>query len=133
MKTSHSISFFVLILVVAAGIFLFVDNKRVESQPNIVKYQVACDSAKIDSKIFALKGNTSLIGAMISFYQIPLSDEQSSELSDMEVKLDEKSWIFDYVVAQIPTKSLCDLAQLDYVKKIFIPGESANQNDISKL
>ena len=132
MKTSHSIVFFVIILVAVAGVFLFLEHQS-KQVPNIVQYQVACATEKIDQSIYELDGNTSLIGAFIRFSEIPLSEESKTKLTDLNIKLDEQTWIFDYVVAQIPTNKLCDLADLDFVSRIFLPETAANLNNISKL
>ncbi|MBU1202989.1 hypothetical protein KKH39_03035 [Patescibacteria group bacterium] len=127
MKTSHSIVFFVIILLVGFSIFLFVDHKE-KNKPDIVRYKVGCDSDKIEASIYGLSGNTSRIGAMIKTKEQPISQENKDKLSDLGVFLDEASSIFDYVRVEIPTEKLCDLAQLDFVVSIFNPETKEDTN-----
>lgn len=120
MKISHSIVFFVIILVIIAGLF-FLNNKKSASQEKILLQTMECQSDKIDQSVYNLQGNTSLIGAFVSFKQVPLSQADQQAIADLGIKLDETSWLMDYVRAEIPTNSLCQLTQLDSVKKVFIP------------
>lgn len=127
MKTSHSIVFFVIILVLGFSVFFFVDHKE-SNKPDTVKYRVACDNDKIDSSIYELSGNTSRIGALMKTTYLPLSDEDKTKLAELGVYLDEGSSIFDYVRVEIPTHQLCDLADLDFVVSIFNPETTKNTN-----
>ena len=107
-------------LIVVAGIVVFYEKKNVD-QPKVLLQTLECHSEKIDGSVADLDSDTSLIGAMISFKTIPISEATKNKLDELEIILDEQSWIFDYVVAKIPTDSLCDLANQEQVTKIFIP------------
>lgn len=118
MKTIHSIVFFVLVLVVVAFIFLILD-KAENKEEKILLQTLSCQSDKIDASIYNLKGTTSLIGALIAFDSVPLSEEQLLDLLSMGVVVDEGSLVIDYMYAKIPTASLCDLVSEDYVVRVF--------------
>jgi hypothetical protein len=120
MKTSYAVGFFILLLLVVGGIFLFL-NKQGLNQPQILLQTLDCSSDKIDRSILDLDGRTILIGAMISFKKVPLDDNLKNKLTAWQIKLDEKSWIFDYVIAKIPTQNLCSLVQEEQVSNVFIP------------
>lgn len=120
MKTSHSFAFFVLILLAVAAVFFFLD-KRSAGQQKILLQTLSCQSDKIDASIYNLQGNTSLIGAFVSFKSLPLSDDDKKAISDLGVKLKEDSQVFDYMLAEIPTDKLCDLVGYDVVTRVFIP------------
>lgn len=120
MKTSYAVGFFIMLFLVVSGLVLFLSKKDV-AQPKILLQTLGCSSDKIDKSILDLDGRTSLIGAMISFQKIPPSDGLKNKLNSLRIKLDEGSWIFDYVVAQIPTDSLCSLVQENEVRSVFIP------------
>ena len=122
MKKDHITVFLVIIAIVLGIIFYFTNEEPVDE--NILQYTVGCESDKIDASVYALKGNTSLIGAFITFDQVPISDDVRAELTNLGVLLREDSWIFDYVLAQIPTESLCHLADYDFVTGVFIPREN---------
>ena len=117
------ITIFLVIIAIVLGIIFYLTNKPVENK-NTLQYTAGCGSDKIDASVYSLKGNTSLIGAFISFDKVPISENTRVELDRLDVYLDENSWIFDYVLAQIPTESLCDLAEYDFIKGVFIPLES---------
>jgi hypothetical protein len=120
MKTSYAVVFFVLLFLIIGGVFLFLSRQDV-AQPKILLQTLRCSSDKIDRSILDLDGRTSLIGAMISFKKVPLADNLKNKLTAWQVELDEKSWIFDYVIAKIPTKNLCSLVQEEQVTNVFIP------------
>ncbi len=124
MKTSHSFAFFVLILIAVAAVFFFLD-RRGSNQPQVLLQTLSCQSDKIDASVYNLQGNTSLIGAFVSFKALPLSDNDKKFISDLGVKLKEDSQIFDYMLAEIPTDNLCDLVNQDIVTKVFIPNLNA--------
>lgn len=120
MKTSHSFAFFVLILIAVAAVFFFLD-RRGSDQSKVLLQTLSCQSDKIDASVYNLQGNTSLIGAFISFKTLPLPDEDKQSISDLGVRLKEDSQIFDYMLAEIPTDKLCDLVGKDIVARVFIP------------
>lgn len=119
MKRNHSIVFFVIIFVVIAAIFLF--EKLSGGQDGPLAKAVGCESTKIDQTVYDLQENTSLIGAFVVFDRVPISEDDKQALADIKVRIDENSWLIDYARAEIPTDSLCALAELENVKKIFIP------------
>ena len=120
MKTSHSAVFFVLMLIAVAFIFAFIFQEKPAEQ-KVLLQTLDCQSDKIDASVYNLRGDTSLIGAFITFSSIPISDETRKSLTDMGVKLNEGSWIFDYVLAEIPTDNLCELVANDEVIRVFVP------------
>lgn len=126
MKTSHSIVFFVLMLIAVAFIFAFIFQEKPADQ-KVLLQTLDCQSDKIDPSIYNLRGDTSLIGAFITFKNIPISDETRKSLIDIGVKLNEGSWIFDYVLAEIPTENLCALVANDTVIRVFVP--TVNQGE----
>ena len=111
-------------IAIVLGIIFYFSNKEPLLDENVLKYTVGCDSDKIDASVYSLRGDTSLIGAFITFDQVPISEDVRTELTRLGVSLREDSWIFDYVLAQIPTESLCHLADYDFVANVFIPTES---------
>jgi len=120
MKTSYSIAFFVILLLVVFGVVFFYEQKTTK-QPKVLYQTLECNSDKIDTSVADLDSDTSLIGAMITFKTVPLSQATKDKLDQLQVVLDDQSWIFDYVVARIPTDSLCELTAQDEVVKVFIP------------
>ncbi|MFA6307939.1 MAG: hypothetical protein WCS88_04200 [Patescibacteria group bacterium] len=114
------ISIFLLIIAILLGIIFYFNSRPVENK-NILQYTVGCASDKIDASVYSLEGNTSRIGALISFNDVPISEETRAELTKLGVILSEDSWIFDYALAEIPTESLCALADYDFVQSVFIP------------
>ena len=120
MKTSHSIAFFVVLLVVVLGaVFLY--EQKTADQPKVLLQTLECHSDKIDTSVADLDSDTSLIGAIITFKSVPIDEATRAKLDELKIVLDETSWIFDYVVAKIPTDSLCELTTQEQVTKIFIP------------
>lgn len=119
MKKDYIAIFLVIIAIVLGFIFYFSNQPVVPK--NTLQYTAGCGSDKIDASVYSLRGDTSLIGAFISFKEVPLSEEVTTELDKLGVTIRKDSWIFDYGLAQIPTKSLCRLADYDFVKSVFIP------------
>jgi len=120
MKISQSASYFLIILVSLAVLSIFLSD-RSNRQDKILLQTLACQSDKIDDSILNLNAKTTLIGAFISFKKVPISQTEKEQLYQEGILLDEKSWIFDYVQAQIPTNSLCALVQEPNVSRVFIP------------
>lgn len=120
MKFSHSLAYFIIILAAAGGIFFFI-NRSTSSNQKILLQTIDCQSDKLDKSVTNLDSKTSLVGAMISFKEVPISDDLRNKIKNLNISLDENSWIFDYVLAKIPTSSLCELVKDDNVKSIFIP------------
>lgn len=127
MKTSHSLVFFVIMLLVVAAVF-FLFNQKKDQAPQILLQTMDCQSDKVDSSVYQLAGNTSLIGAYITFSKTSLSDADKAKLYDLGVAVDYNTFIFDYAYAEIPSDSLCGLVAEDLVVKIFIPEENTNFN-----
>ncbi len=122
MKKDH-IAIFLLVIAIVLGFIFYFTNKKPIKQ-NTLQYTAGCASDKIDASVYSLRGDTSLIGAFISFKEVPLTEEVELELSKLGVTIRKDSWIFDYGLAQIPTKSLCQLADYDFVKAVFIPKDN---------
>lgn len=122
-KNDYIVSFLLIIAIVFSIIFYFNARPLVKDK-NVLQYTAGCNSDKIDASIYSLRGDTSLIGAFISFDKVPITDEARAELTKLGVFLREDSWIFDYVLAEIPTNSLCHLADFDFVTGVFIPQEN---------
>ena len=121
MKNEH-ITIFLVIIAIVFGIVYYFNAKPVEDK-DVLKYTTGCDSEKIDDSIYKLKGTTSLIGAFISFDKVPIEEATKDELDKLGIQIDEDSQILDYMYATIPTEALCDLAEYDFVKRVFIPIE----------
>lgn len=113
------IAIFLLIIAVILGIIFYFKTRPTIT--NTLEYSVGCRSEKIDSSVYRLRDNTSLIGAFITFKEVPISQDVRDILSQLNVFLREESWTLDYTLAEIPTDSLCQLAEEDFVKNIFIP------------
>ncbi|MFA5127257.1 MAG: hypothetical protein WC465_04665 [Patescibacteria group bacterium] len=120
MKVGHSAVIYVIIFVVLAGFFFLFYDKG-SSQNKILLQTLSCQSDKIDKSVLDLDGRTSLIGAFISFKQVPISQDTRQHLAKLDIKIDENSWIFDYARAEIPTRSLCGLVKDDNIISVFIP------------
>ena len=129
-KTTHSLIFFILIFLALAAIF-FVLNKKSAGQVKTLRQTLGCHYQTIDDSILNLDGATTRLLAFITFKQTPLDQPTLANLDKWGVELDEGSWIFDHVIAQIPTANLCDLAADPAVKMIFIPQEE-NQTVIAQ-
>ncbi len=125
MKTIHSVVFFVLVLVVVAFIFLILKENRPD-EDKILLQTLDCQSDKIDSSIYNLQGNTSLVGAIITFKKIPLSEDERNLLSELGIVLDEDSLIIDHMIARIPSDSICSLVEMENISRVFIPETSLN-------
>ena len=117
------ITVFLIIIAIVLGIIFYFTNNKLEKPNNSLQYTVGCSSAKIDASVYSLRGDTSLIGAFITFNEIPITDATKAELTKLGVVLLEDTWTFDYALAEIPTDSLCTLADYDFVKYVFIPIE----------
>ena len=120
MKTSYSVVFFVLLLLITAGVVLFLSKKDAD-KPKTLLQTLNCYSEKIDKSVLDLDSHTSLIGAMISFDKLPLDDELKNKLNSWGIELNNGSAIFEYVLAEIPTSNLCSLVEEEQVKSVFIP------------
>ena len=55
----------------------------------------------------------------ISFNNIPLDDNISNSLGELNIELDKRTIIFDYIWSKIPLSNLCDLVELEEVKSVF--------------
>ncbi len=119
MKTSNVIWLFILIFLMVIGLFLFL-NKSASQVPKNLEQTLACyDSPKLDQTILSLPENTISIKAFISFETLPLNDGQISELQTLGVSLDQNSGVFDYLWAQIPVTSVCQLVERSGIRSIF--------------
>jgi len=114
------IAIFLVVVAIILGIIFYFNGFKSENK-NVLKYTAGCSSEKIDASVYGLRGDTSRIGAFISFAEVPLSGDVRTQLTELGVALKEDTWIFDYAIAEIPTESLCILAERDFVKGIFIP------------
>lgn len=129
MKTTYSLVFFVLLVLLVAAIF-FSWNVYYGARSRTLNQVLKCHDDIIDDSIFNLDAKTTLIGAMISFDKLPLPQLTKDKLAALGIVLDDSSQIFDissYLIARIPTASLCALSQLPGVTSIFIP-ENDNED-----
>lgn len=122
MKKEYIAIVLIIIAIVLGIIFYF--NTRVVIDTNTLEYTAGCASEKIDASVYSLSADTRLIGALLTFQKVPLDDSVYDDLQNLGVSLEENSWVLDYTLAQIPTESLCDLADRDFVKYIFIPKDN---------
>ena|SRR3989344_2464166 len=135
MKISHSLAFLVLILLLVAGLFFWLENSDFGRQPTLRRV-VDCRNEAIDDSVLELDADTTLIGAFITFERTPLDQLTKDKLAALDVVLDEDSQIFEttsHVLAQIPTVSLCELSKIEGVKSVFIPAinqPSVNANEV---
>ena len=120
MKPLYSLIIFVVIMLIVAGIFFFTQQKQVD-QIKTVGNILECHVDKISDNVLALEANTTLMRTMISFEKIPLEQTMEDKLDELGITIHRDTWIFDYVVADIPTDSLCSLVKEENVKKVFIP------------
>lgn len=123
MKASHSFVFFILIVIVIGGVFSLI-NKYNSHQTKTLRSVVGCFDEVIDDSILNLEAETTLFRAFITFQSMPLSNEDSLKLNNLNIVLETDSQIFEIspnIIAQIPTTSLCELAKLESVQNIFIP------------
>ncbi len=120
MKLIYSLVFFVLLVGV---IFFYINNQNANKRPTL-RNVVGCFDEVIDDSILDLDEDTTLIGAFVTFETMPLSEQIQQELDNLNIVLDHGSQVFEasaHVLAQIPTASLCNLAQIEGVQSIFIP------------
>ena len=120
MKTSHSIVFFVLMLIAIAFIFFFIFKAQPVEQ-KVLLQTLDCQSDKIDQSIYNLRGDTSVLGAFITFKSVPISEETRKQVTDLGVIIKDTTWIFDYVMAEIPTDKLCPLVENEEIIRVSIP------------
>ena len=126
MKAKYSSVFFVLLIVIIAAIFLFI-NKFQASGPKTLRQTLDCHHQTITDSIMELDGDIALIPAYINFKSLPLDADSLKKMSDLNVLLDARSQLFEispYILAEIPTASLCELARDENVISIFRPEES---------
>jgi|GEM_PF-3554817 hypothetical protein len=122
MKAKYSFVFFVLLVVVIAGIFFFI-NKFQAKGPTTLRQTLDCHHLTITDSIMDLDGDTTLIGAYINFKTLPLNVDSMKKMDELNILLDDRSQLFEispYILAEIPTNSLCELAMDDNVVAIFI-------------
>lgn len=122
MKTSYSIAFLVLVLLAVFAFFIWLKNTG-EYKPTLRRV-VNCNSSIIDDSVLSLDAKTTLLGAMITFDKMPLSQEILDKLKSLNVILIEGSQIFEIdsnVSAHIPTVSLCELSKIKGISAIFLP------------
>jgi len=120
MKINHSFIFYILIFLLIIALF-FILNKQGAGQEKTLRQSLDCYFGPIADSVLDLEANTTLVGAFISFRDVPLSTEMRDELNNLNIVIDERTWIFDYVLSEIPTESLCPLAGNEEIKAIFIP------------
>ena len=118
MKTIHSIIFLILIFLIISVIFNFLKNKDFFKNQNIGQ-SIDCYSKKIDNSIINLPAELKSINAFITFNNLPLNDNLKNNLKELNIILDEKSIIFDYIWSKIPVISLCNLVELKEIKSVF--------------
>lgn len=122
MKVAYSLAFFVLILLLVAGVFFWLEQSSDHTQT--LRRIVQCRSEVLDDSVLGLDADTTLIGAFITFDKIPLSTSTKEKLKSLDVTLDEGSQIFEIssnILAKIPTASLCELSKVPGISSIFIP------------
>ncbi len=125
MKAKYSFVFFVLLVVVIAGIFFFI-NKFQANGSTTLRQTLDCHHLTISDSIMDLDGDTTLIGAYINFKALPLDEATMKKMDDLDILLDNRSQLFEispHIIAEIPTRSLCELALDDNVISIFYISE----------
>lgn len=123
MKAKYSFVFFVLLVVIIAAIFFFINKFQVKGSATL-RQTLDCHDLTIDDSIMDLSGDTTLIGAYINFESLPLDADALKKMDDLDILLDSRSQLFEispYILAEIPTASLCELAKDENVVLIFIP------------
>lgn len=119
MKTSNVIWLFILIFLMVFGLFLFLSKSASKTPQNLEQTLECYNSPKLDPTILTLPENTINIKAFISFESLPLSTDQEKELADLGLMLDKNSGVFEYLWANIPVASLCQLTARQDIKSIF--------------
>lgn len=122
MKTSYSIAFLALVLLVVSGFFLWLKNTG-EHKPTLRRV-INCRSSIIDDSVLSLDADTTLFSALVTFDKMPLSQEIRDKLLLLNVALEEGSQIFEIdsnIIAYIPTVSLCELSKIKGISSIFVP------------
>lgn len=136
MKVSYSLAFFVLILLMVAAVFFWLEQSSDNSRT--LRRIISCRSEVLDDSVLGLEADTTLIGAFITFDKVPLATSTKEKLKSLEVSLDEGSQIFEIssnILAKIPTASLCELSKVPGISSIFIPklntGEGDQNNNVA--
>jgi len=96
-------------------------NKKGAGLTQSLGQTLECEVNKISSSILELDKDINSISAFISFNKIPLEDSFKLTLDNLGISIKDNTWLFDYVMSDIPKDSLCPLIELDNVKLVFIP------------
>jgi len=116
----NTIIFSVITIVLVAMLAFFI-IRETPNQLKTLRQTIGCADETISDSVLDLDSRTTLIGAFISFDKAPDADLRQ-KMVQLDINLDENSWIFDdSVLAQIPTRSLCQLGKTDGIRLIFIP------------
>jgi|GEM_PF-4237988 len=126
MKISYSIGLFVLIILAIVGIFFILDKDSL-SKKRTLGQTLPCHVDKISDNILALDADTSLMRVMVSLKTLPMTDEIEKKMEDLGVFVYKDKQLFNYVVVDIPTKSLCEVVKEDEITKVFMPEAQLQQ------
>ena len=118
MKTVNALIFLILSFFLLAIIFTFLKKNNFFEPVNIGQ-SIDCYSEKIADSVLNLSAKLKYIDAFISFNNIPLNDNISHSLAELNIELDQRTIIFDNIWSKIPFNSLCNLVELEEVKSVF--------------
>ena len=118
MKTVNALIFLILSFFIVVIIFTFLKKNNFFEPVNIGQ-SIDCYSEKIEDSILNLSAKLKYIDAFISFNNMPLDDNISNSLGELNIELDKRTIIFDYIWSKIPLSNLCDLVELEEVKSVF--------------
>mgnify|MGYP006863480860 FL=1 len=120
MKTTYSIAFFVLILVAVVGFFLILEKEGLVPDRTLGQ-TLPCHLDKISDNVLALDADTSLMRVMVSLKTLPMNDQIEARMNELGIYIYKDKQLFNYVVVDVPTESLCDLVQEEQITKVFMP------------
>lgn len=120
MKLSYSIGIFAVIILAVAGIFFVLDQQGM-NQNRTLGQVLPCTVEKISDNVLALDADTSLMRVMVSLKTLPMTDQIEQRMEDLGISVHKDKQLFNYVVVDIPTESLCPLLAEDEITKVFMP------------
>ncbi len=116
-----ALAFFVLILVVVIGLWLWAPATFHPSSQATLRDRLNCETAKFSDKLLTttLAQSSGQIKLLISMDGQP-TNETVADFATKNIKLYPESWVLDYLVGETVNEHLCALAEDSRVRFIDI-------------
>lgn len=116
-----ALAFFVLILVVVAGLWFWAPASFHPSKQATLRDRLNCQTTSFSDALLAttLAQSSGSVKLLISMDSQP-SNETIASLATEGIKLYPESWVLDYLVGEASHESLCSLAANSHVRFIDI-------------